>query len=312
MIYIITINYNNSGDTIDCLERLKTVLTPCRVIVVDNASSLDDYEVLSQYIEQIGGILLHTNEGESRLNDGNYFLIRSAINLGFSGGNNVGIRIAMSQPNFDGVVLLNNDTLVDPTFLDELLRCRSENEDAHLIGGRIFYEDAPNKLWYDGGVFNKYTCKAIHINDNKLISEVVGSNEPHKTGFITGCLMYISPYCLENIGLLDDSFFMYSEDLDYCIRAQRFGLNLYFVPRSIIWHKVSSSTGGILSAFSAYWISRNKFRIARLYLNRFEQATTCLYFWGTRVPRYIKWFLQGRKDVIKAQVKGAFDGMKGK
>jgi len=312
MIYIITINYNNSGDTIECIESLKAVPTNCRVIVVDNASEQDDFEVLSQYIEQSGGIQISTNRGENDLNQGRLFLIKSATNLGFSGGNNTGIRIAMSQPHFEGVVLLNNDTLVDPNFLEELLRCRADNENAHLIGGRIFYEDTPNKLWYDGGIFNRYIGKAIHIHENKFIDEVVGLNEPQKTGFITGCLMFISPYCLEKIGLLDDSYFMYSEDLDYCIRAQRSGLSLYVVPTCIIWHKVSSSTGGVLSAFSAYWISRNKFRIARLYLNRFEQATTYLYFWGTRIPRYIMWFLQGRKDVIKAQVKGAMDGMKGK
>lgn len=312
MIYIITLNYNTCKDTIDCLESLKAVLTPFCVVVVDNASAKDDFSLLSDYVEANAGVRLAMHKDEHLVNRGRLFLIRSDSNLGFSGGNNVGIRLAMAQPDFEGVVLLNNDTVVDPKFLQEILSFREKEKEAHLIGGRIFYHDTPDKLSFDGGVFNRYTCKAVHLHENQLISEVGVASEPFETGFITGCLMYISPYCLTTIGLLDESFFMYSEDLDYCIRAQRAGIKLYVVPTSVIWHKVSSSTGGLMSPFSAYWISRNKFRIAKRYLNGFEQASSFMYFWVTRIPRFIKWLLQGHSAVIKAQLKGASDGLRGK
>lgn len=310
MIYIITLNYNTCADTIDCLNSLEAVSTPHRVIVVDNDSLPEDFNKLKDYLEKSGGMLESENNHELILKSGHVLLIKSSTNLGFSGGNNMGIRIAMSQSDFGGVVLLNNDTLVDSNFLNEIMHLRAENDEAHIIGGRIFYENTRDKVWFDGGMFNKHVGKAIHFNENKMISEIVESTEPKATGFVTGCLMYISPRCLESVGLLDESFFIYSEDLDYCIRAKKLGFGIFVVPTSIIWHKVSSSTGGLLSPTSAYWIIRNRFRIARIHLNRFEQFTSGLYFWVSRIPRFIRWFVEGRRSLIKAQLRGAIDGLK--
>jgi len=312
MIYVITINYNNSTETIDCLNSLKAVETEFKIIVIDNKSSIEDYSFLERYIEKEEKTAFLKNDSDSFVFDDqtHLLLIREHCNLGFAGGNNHGIQIARSQVDFEGALLLNNDTLVHPHFLDEIIQFRKTCDVADLIGGRIFYEDPGDVIWYDGGLFNRHITKVSHINENKRLSQISTTSVPHETEFITGCLLFISKKCLDKTGLLDDSLFMYCEDLEYCIRAKEKGFTLYHVPTSIIWHKVSSSTGGVLSEFSAYWLIRNRFKVAHLHANYMDRILTLLFFVITRIHRFSKWFILGYTGTIKAQIRGMMDGLK--
>src|SRR5665647_241089 len=253
MLYLITINYNNSSFTIDLLKSLSHVKTSFRLILVDNASSIEDFDNLSTFIKQVEDSSKYTEDSTRFLNDPSkqFLLVRENKNLGFSAGNNVGIRIAQQQADFEAVALLNNDTEVDPFFLDEILQFRKQNELADLIGCRIFYANQRDVLLYDGGTYYKHSCRAKHLHMNRRLTEIQTSDLPHQTGFITGCFMYISKNCIDKIGLLDETLFMYNEDLEYCIRAHKMGLKLYYVPNAVIYHKISS----ISSPFSIYWLS---------------------------------------------------------
>ncbi|MDP4277420.1 MAG: glycosyltransferase family 2 protein [Bacteroidota bacterium] len=312
MIYLITINYNNSGDTIECLKSLQAVRSTFNIIVIDNCSGKDDADALRRFVEEEQhGKSVSDQAGNSIFDDQiRLLLVMESRNLGFSGGNNHGIQLALEQDDFEGVVLLNNDTIVHPEFLNEIIRFRQGNKAADIIGGRIFLYQSKDILWYDGGNYNKRIGKPVHINENRNISEVLAKDTPHETEFITGCLMFISKKCLETTGLLNEALFMYSEDLDYCIRAREKGLKLYQVPTSVIWHKFSASSGGELSEFSAYWIIRNRFLVARWHASRFDQFSTFAYFLISRIPRFIKWGIQGHKGVIKAQLRGMIDGLR--
>jgi len=312
MTYLITINYNSSQHTIEFLESLEQVKTDFRLIIVDNGSTIKDFRLLKKYIE---------NKDQAKYADkdsGNYqfntqasiILIREEENLGFAGGNNKGIQIASNQADFEGVALINNDTFVDPGFLEEIQNFRKQNDMADLIGCRIFFENPKDIIFYDGGKFYKHTTRAVHINENKNISQITTTNVPCQTGFITGCFMYISKNCIDKIGLLNESLFMYNEDLEYCIRAQKNGLSLYYVPTAIIWHKVSARVGAKSSCFSAYWGARNRFKVSKIHSSAIDQTMTFIFYVMTRIPRFFSWLLKGRSDLIKAQIKGMIDGLK--
>jgi len=308
MLYLITINYNNSFFTIDLLKSLSHVKTSYRLILVDNASATKDFNNLSTYFKQVEDVSKYTEDSTIFLNDSSkqFLLIRENKNLGFSAGNNVGIRIAQKQADFEAVALLNNDTEVDPFFLDEIIQFRNQNELVDLIGCRIFYANQSDVLWYDGGTYYKHSCRAKHLHMNKSLAEVKSSTLPRQTGFITGCFMYISKNCIDKIGLLDETLFMYNEDLEYCIRAQKMGLKLYIVPTAVIWHKISPTS----SPFSIYWGARNRFKVAKKHSSTFDFAYTFVFYLLSRVPRFVIWLSKGRIDLIKAQIKGMLEGLK--
>lgn len=311
MTYLVTVNYNNSKDTKELLESLEIVKTEFRIIVVDNYSNEDDYNSLKRYLEDKGSIICESLDHEDIMFEGNskFLLLRNSKNLGFAGGNNVAIRIAQKQADFEAVALINNDTVVDPGFLDEILRFRRENIRADIIGCRIFY-DTPNEvIWYDGGKYFRHTTRAVHINENRRISDIRIDDSPRRTEFITGCFMYISKHCIDTIGLLDESLFMYDEDLEYCIRAIEKGLRLYCVPKAVIWHKLSFRTGSNSSCYPAYMGARNRFLISRKHSNVCDRAITIIFYIFSRFPRFLLWSIKGRTDLARAQVKGMIDGL---
>jgi len=307
MLYLITINYNNSHYTIDLLKSLSHIKTSFRLILVDNASVTEDFNRLSTFIKQGIDSSKYTDDSSRFLNDSSkqFLLVRENMNLGFSAGNNAGIRIAQEQVDFEAVALLNNDTEVDPFFLDEIQKFRNQNEFADLIGCRIFYANQRDVLLYDGGTYYKHSCRAKHLHMNMKLAEFKSSNLPRPTGFITGCFMYISKNSINKIGLLDENLFMYNEDLEYCIRAHKMGLKLYYVPTAVIYHKITS----ISSPFSIYWAARNRFKVAKKHTNTFDFSYTIIFYLLSRIPRFIIWFSKGRTDLIKAQIKGMMHGL---
>lgn len=312
MIYLITINYNSSSYTIDFFESLQKVKTDYRLIIVDNNSNDSDYQILKEYFFQNDCVtILEGDYPDYNFNDETKILIiRQKENLGFAGGNNVGIKIAINQDDFIGVALINNDTYVAPDFLDEIMNFKQSHDNADLIGCRILLENPDDVIWYDGGIFHKHSTRATHINENKKLEQVAQDLKPKKVSFITGCFMFISKKCIQEIGLLDDNLFMYVEDLEYCIRAQKKGLLLYQVPFSVIWHRISDRAGTNSTEFSAYWGAKNRFVVSRKHSAKIDQYWTVIFYLLTRIPRFTVWIARRRGDLIKAQIKGMFDGLK--
>ncbi len=308
MTYLISLNYNSSQYTIEFLQSLAHVKTDYKLILVDNHSIPEDFELLKSYINQEADAIYISQDIEHfQFNPQiRILLVKEDQNLGFAAGNNIGIQIARNQPDFEAVALINNDTEVEPNFLDEILNYRKQNRKADLIGCRIYFGEPKDVILYDGGKYFKHSTRAVHENQNKHISQILASNEPRQTEFITGCFMYISKHCLDTIGLLNDTLFMYAEDLEYCIRAVKKGLLLYYVPTAVIRHKIVQTS----SPFAAYWGTRNRFKVAKLHSSLFDRFYTLISFIVTRIPRYAIWLFKGRTDLIKAQAKGFVDGLK--
>jgi GT2 family glycosyltransferase len=227
LIGIVLLNWNNWPDTLSCLEDIKRYTYPrerLRVIVVDNNSS---DESLSQ-LEQHNGFELITLEK----------------NIGFAGGNNQGIQKALDQ-GCEYILLLNNDTSTPPNLLQPLLSIFSEKPNAGVIAPKIHYQNPQNTIWYAGGRFTS----------PRIIGDLVGLDEFDKgqydkirqVDFATGCCMLVHKKVFDRIGLLDEDFFFYHEDVDFCFRAKQAGFSVWFQPESTIIHNVSKSTADNLS-----------------------------------------------------------------
>lgn len=222
-VAIILLNWNGYQDTVECLESLRGLDYPSAFIVlVDNASSDGSEERLRAICPPEVTIL------------------QSGANLGFAGGNNVGIRYALEH-GADYLWLLNTDTLVDPSALTALVRRAEADPTLGLIGSRIFYLAAPQHLWYAGGTLYPRTGMAIHEPYN--VPDAPEFDQPHPTDFITGCSILARRATVERIGGLAEEYFYSYEDVDWCYQARQAGWGLYYEPESKVYHKVSASIG---------------------------------------------------------------------
>ena len=221
LTYIIILNWNGWQDTLACVESCRELTWPnFRIIVVDNASTDGSEEQLRQ-----------------QLSDEE--IIQSGANLGFAGGNNIGIRCAL-ECGADYVWLLNNDAVADPQALTMLIEAAERNPNVAMAGSKIYFHDDPCRIWSVSGIWEKgwlrLRMKGAHQLDRGQF------DEPCKVWSISGCSMLVRSAAIREIGMLDEPFFLYWEDVEWCARAREHGYDVLYVPKSLVWHKVSVST----------------------------------------------------------------------
>lgn len=250
-VAIIIINYNREKDTVDCLESLldqdfsKNAFS---TIVVDNGSK-NKFATDKNY-KEIG-----------------LKILRSEKNLGFAGGNNLGIEYALDN-GADYVLLLNNDTFVDRRFVKELINVFEDKKYAGIVAPKIYFakgfefhdkyrtEDLGKVFWYTGGIMDWNNVIGKHRGVDDVDTGQYDKIE--KTDFASGCCFLTSREVLEKVGMFDEKFFLYYEESDLCERVKRKGFSIFYAPRSVLWHKNAQSTGGSGSGLQDYYISRNR------------------------------------------------------
>lgn len=216
LVFIIVLNWNGWTDTLECLESLRQLDYPnFRMVVVDNGS---------------------TNHSTARIEQAHPSIevLQSSKNLGFAGGNNVGIRHALER-GADYVWLLNNDTVVEPNALRAMVDLTSKDPDIGAVGSALYYLDRPDKIQAYGGGW-----VSLKIGMSRHFTAPVPDD---RLSYVAGTSLLIQRDTLESIGLLDDGFFMYWEDADYGLRARMAGWRLAVAPESRIWHKESAALG---------------------------------------------------------------------
>ena len=254
-VYIILLNYNGWKDTVECVKSLAVIKgTDTHIVVVDNCSTDDSVERLKTELADEVTLLLADE------------------NNGFSAGNNIGIKYALKN-HADYVLLLNNDTVTDQDFLTPLVEFASRTPDCGCISSRIYYYYEKNKIWFDGGAFHPYNCRAEHYRFDEDGSTVTGI---HEATFISGCCMLIPATVIRKIGLMDERYFLYVEDTEYSLRIQKAGYKLYWDADHHFYHKVSASTGN-KSKLSQYYEIRNRYLIAEQYLTRLQRLSMKIY-----------------------------------
>lgn len=237
-VAIVVLNYNGTADTLECLRSLaRCTYANSMTIVVDNASA--DGDALARAVQ---------SEFPS------VHFLPQPDNTGFSGGNNAGIRYALAQGS-DHVLLLNNDTTVDPACIAEMVSAAQAGARIGIIGAKIYFHAEPDRIWFNGADFS-WTDGGKHFQyGERDTAQHERSSMP--TPFVTGCAMLLSRAVIEKIGLLEEAFFMYYEDIDYCLRARRAGFLLRIAQGAHVWHKVSRASAGMGAPRIHYYHVRN-------------------------------------------------------
>ena len=244
LVYIIVLTWNGKKDTIECLNSLRRVKYPnFKVLVVDNASSDGTEETIKLEFDTIE-------------------YIKNKENLRFAGGNNVGIEYSLCR-NADYILLLNNDTIVDEYFLNELIITAESDPQIGMVGPKIYYYSERNRIWYAGGRIDWGKGWISHNGIRELDNKKFYKQQD--TDYISGCCILVKTEVIRKVGMLDTSFYIYGEDVDWCIRAVRAGYRLIFEPKAKIWHKLSVSTGGHLSWFKNWNKLKSQLRIMYKY-----------------------------------------------
>jgi GT2 family glycosyltransferase len=277
LVSVITINYNHSDVTAACLDSLKNITYPhIEIIVVDNASPNEDASWLKEAYPHIR-------------------YIKSEKNLGFAGGNNLGIKHSSGEY----VLLLNNDTEVEPGFLEPLIsKCR-DNDDAGAVSPKIRYHHTPDMLQYAGFTsIHKLTIRNHAVGFNQI--DKGQFDKDSVTFYAHGAAMLVPRKVIEEVGMMADIFFLYYEELDWGFRIRQSGKKIYYVHNSLIYHKESVSTG-FYSPLQVYYLNRSRI----LYLRRNTHGLGYLmalgYLLFVSIPKNYSSFLLRRKlSLLKA------------
>lgn len=286
MVAIILVNYNGSDDTIDCIKSLSEMRDiDYKIIVVDNCSTDNSLDKLEKLRKKYKFTLLQTND-----------------NNGFAAGNNLGIEYA---ENADYYLLLNNDTIVESDFLKKLTDEFARNPKCGATISKILYYSQPDTIWYAGGSFNKISarCEHYHFNEKNFISD----KSPQKVTFASGCCLCISKQIIEKVGLLNEAFFLYEEDVDYCYRILEAGFDIVYIPDSVIYHKVSASTGQG-SSLSQFYSVRNKYYLIQMHFKGINKFMAYLYctaqFWFRCIKKEqnFKYYKLGFKSFVRNEI----------
>lgn len=287
-VSIILLNWNGYNDTFECLNSLQKVENKnIEIILVDNGSDNDDYLKFEDIYPDIK-------------------VIRSKTNLGFSGGNNLGIKYALDQ-GADFILLLNNDTVVESDFITNLLLVFEREKNVGIVAPQINYFDEPQKIWSEGGYVSKLRASGFAYSDK---FEDISNTDYEQKQFVSGCCMLIKREVFNKVGAFDNEFFLYLEDVDLCVRTIKSGYNIFVSHKSKIYHKVSNSTIKNYTALPLYYVTRNRLYFIKKNYPLYILYST-IYLSSTMILKFFFWFITKKRSNIKAVFFAFYDFLKG-
>lgn len=275
LVFIVLVNWNGRKVTLECLDSLARVdYTPFKVVVVDNGSSDGSADAIRTAHPEVHILLLTENRR-------------------FAGGNNEGMRYALNE-GAELLLLLNNDTTVAPDFLRFLVDRMHSTGRCGMVSPKIYYADPPDCLWYAGGRISYWTGTMRHTGIRE--TDRGQYDTLRDIDYATGCCILTSADVIRAVGMLDESYFIYTEDADWSVRIKKAGYRLVFEPRARVWHKLSVSAGGHLSSFKLWNKFRSNLRFFARYaswyhwltfpwLSHIVNAGAGLRYMSTRHPR---------------------------
>lgn len=297
---VVLVSYRGAEDTALCLASLQASSVPVQVVVVDTTPHDDDLQRLLAIHPEV-----HSIQAEE--------------NLGFGRGNNVGIRWALAHTSCEYLFLLNNDALIFPDSIANLEEYLETHPDLSILTPRIAYRDDPQRLWYGGGEVDWRRASAFAPGFNGAVDAPSAMQERDVT-FASGCALFMRRAAMELVRGFDSRFFMYEEDVEWCLRAKTKGLVVRYVPSVLILHRAQ---GGSRSAeedrtdfwspknrnlpFYAFHVIRNRLLNLYTYAHGRNRLTALLFFPAYVIRRAGPFLLGGRPDAVVAMFKGAKD-----
>lgn len=293
-VAIIIVNWNGYDLTKACLESIKKLrYSKFKTVLVDNDSLDHSGNKLKNEFPEIE-------------------LLSSSENLGFTGGNNLGIKWALDH-SFDYVLLLNNDTVVERDFLDPLVFFLEQNPEYGAVQPKILFEGERHRIWNAGGGYFKWLEMSWSVG---IGQEDLGQFDQEKdTPWITGCAILIRSAVINEAGMLDDRFFAYYEDVEWSFRIKKSGFRLRYLPQSKIYHVAGGSSKkiktkeGIVPPIIHYYRTRNHLFLIRKHANPLSFVLSLLYQTAKNAAFIVYLALNGRFQKVEAILKGHFEGL---
>jgi GT2 family glycosyltransferase len=339
-VAFIILNWNGWNDTIECLKSVDGLNYPnYHLILVDNASHDDSISRIRSYCKTLTQHIHNAETVQDLRKDGiknvieinfkqlnsveidpynllnsnkleNMILIKNDENYGFTGGNNIALNFAHNKLKPDYYLLLNNDTVVEPEFLKNMIDSVHKYENVGFAGPKIYYyksTEVSNLLSFAGGTLNLNTSEPSPIGKDKIDN---GQYEEDKiVDYVEGSCMLVSHELGEAVGFFNKDYFTYWEEIDWCIRGKKAGFNTIYTHKAKIWHKCYGSDTG---ALSIYYMIRNRFLFMKLNETKLQRITSILYYFC-----YFFWkilfslaFIRRDQTKLGSFLKGTSDGIK--
>ena len=279
---IITINYNGLRDTCELIESLPLGLPSMEVIVVDNASKEDEASIIEKRYPNIK-------------------VIRSNKNLGFAGGNNLGIKAARGKYLF----FINNDTILShqPSAIDHLIHRLESDEKIGMVCPKIRFAWGDNPIQFAGYTpLSRFTMRNRSIGFGE--KDKGQYDTPHPTPYAHGAAMMVKREALEKVGIMPECYFLYYEELDWSMMFTRAGYTIWYEPACTIYHKESQATGQN-SPLKVYYLTRNRLLFVKRNKKGYAKYITYAYLICMVAPRdIIKYTLKGEFKLVLSVIKG--------
>lgn len=288
-ISIISVNYNGFALTAAMIDSLRRhVTTPLEIVVVDNGSARDEAALLRERYSDI-------------------VVLRSDENLGFAGGNNLGIRAATG----DCLLLLNNDTEVTDNTLHHLAETLDADPSIGAVCPKIRFWAPPQAIQFAG-----YTPLTRITLRNGLIGfgqpDDGSYDSPHETPYAHGAAMMVRREAVGKAGPMPEEYFLYYEELDWSERLREAGYRIVYDPRATVFHKESATTGQ-QSPLRSYYLTRNRLLFARRNRRGAARRLSIIYQLGVALPKSVAAaLLHGRRDLAAAALRGCRDFLRHK
>ena len=285
-VTIIIVAWNQLEKTLACLETVVALEYPdFRVLLVDNGSEPP----------LAGAVSVRFPSVET---------LRLPANLGFAGGYNAGLRRGLESDSRH-FLLLNNDTLLEPDVLAKLAAEIERAPDIGLVTAKIYYAADPRRIWTTGANFDIF----LDLKDSGAGQSDVGQwDEPRDVDFAPFCALLVRREVIERVGLLDEEFFLYYEDMDYCRRARAAGWRVRYCATARVLHDVSASSGGRDSPMERYWMAQSSGR----YFRKHGRGPRLLLIIPFRLLSAVKMTARllaaGKRDALRAYWRGLLIG----
>jgi GT2 family glycosyltransferase len=291
-LFAVTVNWNRPDDTIECARSiLSGGYDDIGLVVVDNGSIDGSVDKMRQALPCATLITNLTNEGYVK-------------------GVNKGIRMALDA-GATHVLVINNDAIGKGRFIVQLKEALDRHPEAGLVSPKILYYNS-NMIWFSGGTFNKWLGYSKHTDMDQINN---GNGVESAQDYITGCSILVKADLFRTIGLFDEQYNIYGEDIDFCIRAKDRGFSSWYTPNTIVYHKVSLSTGisgsNVMTPFRSYYYGRNMLLLVKKRMHGVTRISCAMGQTFILVPYY---FLiistQRSKSAFRSYLRGYLDALK--
>jgi len=244
----IILNWNGWQDTIECLNSLLRSSTSLKtIIVIDNASSDKSSEKIlawakNTYSASSITVLEQNIPFNQKPSNYRFIYLQNKFNMGYAAGNNSGIRLALSEGNFDFIWILNNDTTLHERALETILAYAAEHPDTGVFGSTVVFADRLNTIQCAGGYrYNPWTTVLRAAMGEENLDRVLSDTGTPKLDYIYGASIFVRSEVFNRIGLLNEEYFLFYEELDFCHRCKKAGIKIGWCPDSIVYHKHRST-----------------------------------------------------------------------